>query len=346
MRPIKVLIVEDSMVFRELLVQNLNQDPAIQVVATAKDPFEARDAIIAHKPDVMTLDIELPKMSGIEFLQKLMPQYPLPVVVISALSDKVFDALNAGAVDFVAKPSVTGRAQLVDFIQNELLVKIKIASTAKISQIKQKAAAAQAMQSVQGLTAKGSDLIVAIGASTGGTEAIFSVVKDFGPDIPGVIIVQHMPPGFTAMYAKRLDNQCRVQVKEARTGDKVLPGHVLIAPGGDEHMRLVKVNGVYQVEIKPGPRVNGHCPSVEVLFDSVAKVAGAKALGIILTGMGGDGAKGLLAMRKAGAHTIGQDESTCVVYGMPKVAYDIGAVEYQEKLQDIAKRTYAVLNKM
>lgn len=346
MRPIRVLVVEDSLVFRELLVQNLNNDPAIEVVATAKDPFEARDAIIEHKPDVMTLDIELPKMSGIEFLQKLMPQYPLPVVVISALSDKVFDALNAGAVDFVAKPSVTGRAQLVDFIQNELLVKIKIASTAKISQIKQKAAAAQVLQGAQALTQKGSDLIVAIGASTGGTEAIFSVVKDFGPDIPGVVIVQHMPPGFTSMYAKRLDNQCRVQVKEARTGDRVLPGHVLIAPGGDEHMRLVKVNGVYQVEIKPGPRVNGHCPSVEVLFDSVAKVAGPKALGIILTGMGGDGAKGLLAMRKAGAHTIGQDESTCVVYGMPKVAYDIGAVEYQEKLQDIAKRTYAVLNKM
>lgn len=346
MRPIRVLVVEDSLVFRELLVQNLNKDPAIEVVATAKDPFEARDAIIEHKPDVMTLDIELPKMNGIEFLQKLMPQYPLPVVVISALSDKVFDALNAGAVDFVAKPSVTGRAQLVDFIQNELLVKIKIASTAKISQIKQKAAAAQVLQGAQALTTKGSDLIVAIGASTGGTEAIFSVVKDFGPDIPGVVIVQHMPPGFTSMYAKRLDNQCRVQVKEARTGDRVLPGHVLIAPGGDEHMRLVKVNGVYQVEIKPGPRVNGHCPSVEVLFDSVAKVAGPKALGIILTGMGGDGAKGLLAMRKAGAHTIGQDESTCVVYGMPKVAYDIGAVEYQEKLQDIAKRTYAVLNKM
>lgn len=345
MRPIRVLVVEDSMVFRELLVQNLNQDPAINVVATAKDPFEARDAIIQHKPDVMTLDIELPKMNGIEFLQKLMPQYPLPVVVISALSDKVFDALNAGAVDFVAKPSVTGRAQLVDFIKNELLVKIKIASTAKISQIKQKAAAAQS-QALQGFVGKGSDLIVAIGASTGGTEAIYAVVKDFGLDIPGVVIVQHMPPGFTAMYAKRLDNDCRVHVKEARTGDKVMPGHVLIAPGGDEHMHLVKVNGVYQVEVKPGPKVNGHCPSVDVLFDSVARTAGSRALGIILTGMGGDGAKGMLAMRKAGARTIGQDESTCVVYGMPKVAYDIGAVEYQEKLQDIAKKTYAVLNIM
>ncbi len=342
MRSIRVLIVEDSLVFRELLVQNLNKDPAIEVVATAKDPFEARDAILKYRPDVMTLDVELPRMNGIEFLQKLMPQYPLPVVVISALSDKVFDALNAGAVDFVAKPSITGRAQLEDFIQNELLVKIKIASTAKISQIKQKAVA----QAQHGFSGTGKELIVAIGASTGGTEAIFSVVKDFGTDIPGVIIVQHMPPGFTKMYAQRLDNQCRVQVKEAQTGDRVLPGHVLIAPGGDEHMRLVKVNGVYQVEIKPGPRVNGHCPSVDVLFDSVAKVAGPSALGIILTGMGGDGAKGLLAMRKAGARTIGQDESTCVVYGMPKVAYDIGAVEFQDKLQDIAKITYAVLNKM
>lgn len=342
MRPIRVLVVDDSIVFRELLVQNLSRDPAIQVVATAKDPFEARDAILTHKPDVMTLDVELPRMSGIEFLRKLMPQYPLPVVVISALSDKVFDAMNAGAVDFVAKPAVSSRTQLQDFIRNELLVKIKIASTAKIGNIKK----ATMVQEQQYLSVKGNNLIVAIGASTGGTEAIFSVVKNYGTDIPGIVIVQHMPPGFTGMYAKRLNDQCRIQVKEARTGDRVLPGHALIAPGGDMHMHLVKVNGAYQVEVKKGPKVNGHCPSVDVLFDSVAKVAGAHAVGIILTGMGGDGAKGLLAMRKAGARTIGQDESTCVVYGMPKVAYDLGAVEYQEKLNDIAGRTYALLNKM
>lgn len=342
MRPIRVLIVEDSIVFRELLVQNLSKDPAIQVVGTAKDPFEARDAILAHKPDVMTLDVELPRMSGIEFLKKLMPQYPLPVVVISSLSDKVFDALKAGAVDFVAKPAVSNRAQLEDFIKNELLVKIKIASTAKISNIKKVVMEGQE----QHLSVKGNNLIVAIGASTGGTEAICDVVKEFGTDIPGIVVVQHMPPGFTAMYARRLNEQCRITVKEAETGDRVLPGHMLIAPGGDRHMRLLKVNGVYQVECKPGPRVNGHCPSVDVLFDSVAKSAGANAVGIILTGMGGDGAKGLLAMRKAGARTIGQDESTCVVYGMPKVAYDLGAVEYQEKLSAIAGRTYSVLNKM
>jgi len=253
MRPIKVLIVEDSIVFRELLVQNLSRDPAIQVVATAKDPFEARDAILAHKPDVMTLDVELPRMSGIEFLRKLIPQYPLPVVVISSLSDKVFDALKAGAVDFVAKPAVSSRAQLEDFIRNELLVKIKIASTAKISNIK-KTVMKQEEQSLSSV--KGKDLIVAIGASTGGTEAIFDVVKEYGTDIPGIVIVQHMPPGFTEMYAKRLNDQCRVQVKEARTGDRVLPGHVVIAPGGDQHMHLVKVNGMYQVECKHGEKVS------------------------------------------------------------------------------------------
>lgn len=344
MQPIKVLVVEDSIVFRELLVQNLSKDPAIRVVATARDPFEARDLILLHKPDVMTLDVELPRMSGIEFLRKLIPQYPLPVVVISALSDKVFDAMNAGAVDFVAKPAVSSRVQLEDFIKNELLVKIKIASTAKISNIKKTVVKQQEQE--QHLSAYRSNLVVAIGASTGGTEAIYSVVKDYGTDIPGIVCVQHMPPKFTEMYAKRLNDQCRIQVKEAETGDRVLPGHMLIAPGGDRHMRLVKVNGAYQVEVKAGPRVNGHCPSVEVLFESVARVAGKDAVGIILTGMGGDGGKGLLSMRQAGAKTIGQDESTCVVYGMPKVAYDLGAVMYQEKLNDIAKRTYALLNNM
>ena len=342
MRQIRVLVVEDSLVFRELLVQNLNKDPAIEVVATASDPFEARDAILEYKPDVMTLDIELPRMSGIVFLRKLMPQYPLPVVVISALSDKVFDALNAGAVDFVAKPVVTDRKQVEEFVRKELPVKIKIASMARISNIKKMALG----EEKPSFSVKDQNTVIAIGASTGGTEAILSVVKDFGADIPGVVIVQHMPPGFTEMYAKRLDDKCHVRVKEAKTGDRVLPGQVLIAPGGDMHMRLINVKGEYQVECKKGPKVNGHCPSVDVLFDSVAKAAGSKALGIILTGMGADGAKGLLSMRKMGAKTIGQDESTCVVYGMPKVAYDIGAVMYQEKLNDIAKRTYALLNIM
>ena len=342
MRQIKVLVVEDSLVFRELLVTNLNKDPAIQVVATATDPYEARDKIIRFKPDVMTLDIELPKMSGLEFLRKLMPQYPMPVIVLSALSEKVFDAMQAGAVDFVAKPVATNQKELEAFLVNELPVKIKVASTAKISRIKQSAHVVENKSAKKG----NKDVIIAIGASTGGTEAIASVVKEFPADVPGTVIVQHMPAGFTEMYAKRLDNQCKCRVKEAENGDMVEQGLVLLAPGGDRQMSLVKVGGNYQVSLKKAPKVNGHCPSVDVLFDSVAKNVGRKAIGIIVTGMGGDGAKGLKAMREAGAKTIGQDEASCVVYGMPKVAYDIGAVQYQEKLGDIAKKTYSLLNQM
>lgn len=342
MRQIKVLVVEDSLVFRELLVTNLNKDPAIQVVATATDPYEARDKIIRFKPDVMTLDIELPKMSGLEFLRKLMPQYPMPVIVLSALSEKVFDAMQAGAVDFVAKPVVTNQKELEAFLVNELPVKIKVASTAKISRIKQSAHVVENKSAKKG----NKDVIIAIGASTGGTEAIASVVKEFPADVPGTVIVQHMPAGFTEMYAKRLDNQCKCRVKEAENGDVVEQGLVLLAPGGDRQMSLVKVGENYQVSLKKAPKVNGHCPSVDVLFDSVAKNVGRNAIGIILTGMGGDGAKGLKAMRDAGAKTIGQDENSCVVYGMPKVAYDIGAVQYQEKLGDIAKKTYSLLNQM
>ena len=342
MRRIRVLIVEDSLVFRELMVSVLKKDPVIDVVAVASDPFDARDKIIEYQPDVMTLDIELPRMNGIEFLRKLMPQYPLPVVMVSSLSDKVFDAMQAGAVDFVVKPSVQDREQLRKFVERELPVKIKVASTAKISRIKKHTISNR----VQDVITSNRNMVIAIGASTGGTEAIATVIKEFGPDIPGTVIVQHMPPGFTEMYAKRLDDQCRVHVKEAKNGDMVIPGQVLIAPGGDSHMRLIKVGHNYQVEIKKGSKVNGHRPSVDVLFESVAKAAKENALGIILTGMGGDGARGLLEMRQAGAKTIGQDESTCVVYGMPKVAYDLGAVQYQERLTNIAKKTYNLLNQV
>jgi len=339
MRPIRVLVVDDSLVFRNMLVKGLDADPNIEVVAQAADAYEARDMIIKYRPDVMTLDVELPRMSGIEFLKKLMPQYPLPVVMISSLNDKVFDALDAGAVDFVNKPSNLNRAQLNDFLSQELAAKVKIASTAKVGKLKRVESSV-----VAGHIKGGQNRIVAIGASTGGTEAIFQVVKRFKRDIPGVVIVQHMPPGFTKMYADRLNNQCEVAVKEAVTGDKVLPGQVLIAPG-DRHMRLVKVGGVYQVECKGTDRVNGHCPSVDVLFNSVAKIAGKDAVGVILTGMGGDGAKGLLEMRNAGALTIGEDEPSCVVYGMPKVAYDIGAVQHQVALTAIAGKVYSLLSK-
>jgi two-component system chemotaxis response regulator CheB len=253
-------------------------------------------------------------------------------VVISALSEKVFDAMEAGAVDFVCKPNSIERDKVSAFLRKELGTKIKIASTVKVGRMKR----------AESSTAWNNNMIVAIGASTGGTEAIFEVVRQFRRDIPGVVIVQHMPPGFTQMYANRLNNQCQVAVKEAVTGDRVLPGQVLIAPG-DKQMRLLKVNGVYQVECRPGEKVSGHCPSVDVLFSSVAKSAGKDAVGVILTGMGGDGAKGMLEMRKAGAVTIGQNEASCVVYGMPKVAYDIGAVQYQAELSQIANKVYSVL---
>lgn len=339
MRPIRVLVVDDSMMMRNMIVQGLNSDPNIEVVAQAQDAYEARDAIIKYKPDVMTLDVEMPRMSGIEFLKKLMPQYPFPVVMLSALNDKVFDALDAGAVDFVKKPDSMNKAQLNEFLTQELATKVKIASTAKVGKLKR-----VDTSTITGHVVGGKDRVIAIGASTGGTEAIFEVVKRFKRDIPGVVIVQHMPPGFTKMYADRLNNQCEVAVKEATTGDKVLPGQVLIAPG-DRHMRLLKVNGEYQVECKGTDRVNGHCPSVEVLFESVAKVAGKNAVGVILTGMGGDGGKGLLSMRKAGASTVGQDEATCVVYGMPKVAFDLGAVQIQKPVTEIAGEVYRLLSK-
>ncbi len=340
MRPIRVLVVDDSMMFRNLLVKGLNASTGIEVVAQAADAYEARDAIIKYKPDVMTLDVELPKMSGIEFLRKLMPQYPLPVVMISSLSDKVFDALEAGAVDFVNKPDNLSKDQLNEFLTQELAAKVKIASTAKVGKLKR----VEPSTISSHISSANRDRVIAIGASTGGTEAIYEVIRGFKKDIPGVVIVQHMPPGFTRMYADRLNNQCQVLVKEAQTGDRILPGQVLIAPG-DRHMRVVKVGNGYQVECKGTDRVNGHCPSVEVLFNSVAKTVGKDAVGVILTGMGGDGARGLLEMRKAGAQTIGQDEASCVVYGMPKVAYDIGAVQYRIPLTAIAGKVYSLLSK-
>ncbi|HOP99422.1 MAG TPA: chemotaxis response regulator protein-glutamate methylesterase [Acetivibrio clariflavus] len=337
-RKIKVLIVDDSLIFRETLAKGIAQDAAIEVVGTASDAYIARDKILEFEPDVMTLDVEMPRMNGIEFLKRLMPQYPIPVVVVSAVSDNVFNALNAGAVDFITKPNTKSQLSMQSFI-NELIIKIKIASTAKVGRWKYRE---RANIEIIGGKRIGSNKILAIGASTGGTEVIYSVLKAMPRDIPGTVIVQHMPPVFTKMYSERLNNNCAMEVKEAETGDKVLPGRVLIAPG-EHHMIVKKAGNIYVVECFKGEKVNGHCPSVDVLFESVAKAAGKDAIGVILTGMGGDGAKGLLAMRKSGAHTIGQDEQSCVVYGMPKVAYEIGAVERQVSLESIPKAVFSML---
>jgi two-component system, chemotaxis family, protein-glutamate methylesterase/glutaminase len=337
-RKIKVLVVDDSIIFRETIAKGIAQDLAIEVVGTAADPYQARDKILELEPDVMTLDVEMPRMSGIEFLKRLMPQYPIPVVVVSSVSDNVFDALNAGAVDFVTKPDYkTGSG--IESLINELIIKIKIASTAKVGHLKKDIS----NELVSGnLTSTAKQIIIAIGASTGGTEATYNILKMLPRDMPGTVIVQHMPPVFTRMYAERLNNSCPMEVKEAQTGDLIVQGRALIAPG-EYHMTIKKTSNGYMVECSPGEKVNGHCPSVDVLFDSVAKHAGKNSIGVILTGMGYDGAKGLLAMRRNGAITIGQDEQSSVVYGMPKVAYDIGAVMEQVTLDRIAQKMYSLV---
>ncbi|MGH4138687.1 protein-glutamate methylesterase/protein-glutamine glutaminase [Clostridium sp.] len=338
-KKVRVLVVDDSVLFRETIARGLAADRGIEVVGTAGDAFEARDKIIELEPDVMTLDVEMPKMNGIEFLKRLMPQYPIPVVVVSAVSDNVFDALNAGAVDFVTKMnSVVGSNREV-FI-NELIIKVKIASMAKVSHLKVDNASERHIGKIN---SRSSNNIIAIGASTGGTQAILEVVKGFPMDMPGVIITQHMPAVFTKMYADRLNNLCLMDVKEAENGDIVLPGKILIAPG-DRHMELARRGNDYFVECFTGDKVNGHCPSVDVLFNSVAEKAGNLAIGIILTGMGYDGAKGLMKMKQRGAFTIGQDEKSSVVYGMPKVAYDIGAVTKQASLKNISQLIYSILD--
>lgn len=337
---IRVLVVDDSIVFREVLSRGISSDPNIEVVACANDPFDARDKIIEFEPDVMTCDVEMPKMNGIEFIRRLMPQYPLPVVVVSTVSEAVFDAMNAGAVDFVTKPDVQSVKSVEAFI-NELIIKIKIASTANASHWKADNTFQQKV--IGGSNADTSSKIIAIGASTGGTEAIYNVLKCLPKrSVPGIVIVQHIPPIFSRMFADRLNNSTQLQVKEAQTGDYVEKGRVLIA-SGDEHMRIKKAGDKYKVECFKGDKVNGHCPSVDVLFESVAKEAGSSAIGVILTGMGYDGAKGLLSMRRKGARTIGQDEKSSVVYGMPKVAYDIGAVERQVSLDNIPQMIFSML---
>ena len=334
-----MLVVDDSILFREVLARGISSDPGIDVVATANDPFEARDKILAYEPDIMTCDVAMPKMSGIEFIQRLIPQYPLSVIVVSGASDAVFDAMSAGAVDFVGKPDMKSVKCVEDFI-NELIGKIKIAASAKIIQ----SISGNASKVIEnGRNNEGTDKIIAIGASTGGTEAIYNLLSTFPENTPGIVIVQHIPPVFSKMFAERLDNSTLLKVKEAQTGDYIERGQVLIAPG-DKHLKIKKIGEKYKVECFEGEKVNGHCPSVDILFDSVAKEAGRQSIGIILTGMGYDGAKGLLAMRRRGARTIGQDESSSIVYGMPKVAFDVGAVERQVPLENIPQVLFSLLS--
>lgn len=340
-KKIKVLIVDDSALVREILAKGLAQDKDLEIVGTASDPFAARDKIVELKPDVLTLDVEMPKMDGVEFLRRLMPQHPLPVVIVSALTKKgaqiTMEAFEAGAVEVVTKPS-TDVARGLSAMLNDLRAKIKIAAKTNVSAWKvNRRAAEKSVKISREALAESTDKVIAIGASTGGTEAIRKILKSFPASMPGVVVVQHMPAGFTKHFADGLNGGCAMEVKEAAHGDRIMPGRVLIAPGGDMQFRVLRSGGIYIADLKPGEKVCGHCPSVEVMFESVAKYVGANAIGIILTGMGSDGAGGMLAMRQAGARTIAQDEASSVVFGMPKVAYERGGAEVLVPLGDVAE---------
>lgn len=322
---IRVLIVDDSIVFRQILSKGIEVDPSIEVIATAVDPFDARDKIIEFHPDVVTCDIEMPKMDGIEFVKRLIPQYSVPVIVVSSVSNRVFDAMDAGAVDFVSKPNASSPDSVQVFIM-ELIQKIKAASKAKVM-----TEVAPPKKEVISKKLSKHELI-GIGASTGGTEAIYNLLCQLPTGLPGIVIVQHIPPVFSTMFAERLNNQTRFTVKEARQGDKILENHVYLAPG-DKHIQVRKSKEGYYLKVFEGQKVSGHCPSVDVMFQSIAEQIGERALGVLLTGMGYDGAKGITLMKRKGAVTLGQDEQSSVVYGMPKAAYELGGITKQVSLE-------------
>jgi Chemotaxis response regulator containing a CheY-like receiver domain and a methylesterase domain len=338
-KKIRVLVVDDSLVYREIITRGISNDPMIEVVGKAIDPFDARDKILQLEPDVLTCDVEMPKMNGIEFIRRLLPQYPIPVIVVSTISDAVFDAMNVGAVDFVTKPDTQSPKSVENFII-DMIAKIKVAAHANTRITPQ-----SVVNQVSSANLLDANRIIAIGSSTGGTEAVFNIIKQLPANMPGIIVVQHIPPVFSRMFAERLNNQTKLRCKEAQTGDYVEQGKVIVAPG-DQHIKIRRIGDRYRVETFQGEKVNGHCPSVDVLFESVAKEAGKNAVGVILTGMGYDGAKGLLTMRRKGARTIGQDEQSCVVYGMPKVAFDIGAVEMQAPLSNIPNMLLTILKQV
>lgn len=335
-RKIRVLVVDDSAVARTFLINGLAAFPRIEVVGYAINALDAKAKILRLNPDVMTLDVEMPGISGIDFLGQLLPEHPLPVILVSSLNLRVFDALAAGAVDFVRKPDGT---ESRDSFFRSLSQKIVVASCAKVvpgrRHVQQTTTAAPADL---GRNSSGVDLdqtIIGLGASTGGTEATLAVLKRLPADIPGMVIVQHMPPGFTAMYAQRLNKLCAMEVREAKNGDQIHRGLALVAPA-DLQARVVRMGSRYTLSCQPGEKVSGHRPSVDALFSSMAAQVKCHMVGIIMTGMGRDGASGLLEMRNAGAYTIGQDRESCVVYGMPCVAHEIGAVTIQASCENIS----------
>ena len=343
---IKVLVVDDSAVVRKVFTEQLSKQKGIVVVGTAPDPYVARDKIVKLKPDVITLDIEMPRMDGITFLKKLMKHYPLPVIIVSSLSTKgskiALEALSLGALEVISKPSA---AYSVGDMSIQLAEKIRAVNGAKLRASFQKTENQPILAMESKALAATTNKIIAIGASTGGTEAIKNVLIRLPANTPGVVVVQHMPAQFTTSFAARLDELCQMRVKEAHDGDTVINGQVLIAPG-NFHMVFKRSGARYYVEVKKGPLVHYQRPAADVLFRSVARYAGANALGIILTGMGKDGAQGMLEMKKAGAINIAQDEKSCVVFGMPKEAINMGGVDYVQDIHSIAPKAISLLSNM
>ena len=331
---IKVLIVDDSALIRSVMSEIVNSQPDMEVVATAPDPLVARELIKRHNPDVLTLDVEMPKMDGLDFLEKLMRLRPMPVVMVSSLTERgseiTMRALELGAVDFVTKPKIsiqTGMREYTELIAD----KIRAASRARIKRMVPGGTPVPQLSALRSPLISSEKLII-IGASTGGTEAIREFLMQMPSDCPGILIAQHMPEGFTSSFAKRLDSLCKISVVESQGNERVLPGHAYIAPG-HSHLLLTRSGANYMTSIEQSPPVNRHRPSVDVLFRSAAQAAGKNAVGVILTGMGKDGAAGMLDMRNAGAHNFAQDEASCVVFGMPREAIALGAAHEVGSLQ-------------
>jgi len=343
MRKIRVLCVDDSALVRGLMTEIINSHADMEVVAVAPDPLVARELIKQHNPDVLTLDVEMPRMDGLDFLEKLMRLRPMPVVMVSSLTERggetTLRALELGAIDFVTKPKLGIRDGLLEYAE---LIADKIRAAAR-ARLRPSAAVAPAPPQRLQRPFASSEKLVIVGASTGGTEAIREVLYPLPPDSPAILVTQHMPAGFTRSFAQRLDALCAVTVREASHGERVLPGHVYLAPGGETHMKLGRSGANYIIELEASEPVNRHRPSVDVLFRSAAEAAGANAIGVILTGMGKDGAAGLLAMRQAGAHTLAQDEASCVVFGMPREAIAVGAAAEIVPLAGMSERILARL---
>ncbi|HOJ13128.1 MAG TPA: chemotaxis response regulator protein-glutamate methylesterase [Deltaproteobacteria bacterium] len=352
MKKIKVLIVDDSALVRQTLSDILSSDPRIEVMGTAGDPFIAVEKIGREVPDVITLDIEMPRMDGLTFLKKVMSQHPIPVVVCSSLAVKggetALRALEYGAVDIIHKPAMATK-QMIEESRTLICDAVAAAAQARRQRLSPESGLFQPKLSADVILSRGkpvthletTEKVVAVGASTGGTEALKEFLCAMPRDCPGIVIVQHMPEGFTTAFSKRLDSLCSITVKEASNNDTVLPGHALIAPG-NRHMLLKRSGARYYVEIMDGPLVSRHRPSVDVLFRSAARYAGSNAIGVIMTGMGDDGAKGLLEMKESGAYTIAQNEATCVVYGMPQEAVKLGAVDRILPLEAIPSEIMSV----